>query len=101
MKIYLSGKIAGDDGYRAKFALAEHALKQRGHVVLNPAVLPDGLSSADYMRISLAMLDSADAVATLRDWNHSAGAKVEVGYAARIGRECHPLRHYTTGEAGT
>lgn len=54
MKIYIAGKIAGDRRYRAKFREAAKALEAAGHVVLNPATLPDGLADGDYMRIALA-----------------------------------------------
>ena len=40
MKIYIAGKITGDDGYRAKFQEAAKNLEALGHVVLNPAILP-------------------------------------------------------------
>ena len=60
MKIYIAGKIAGGRRYRAKFREAAKALEAAGHVVLNPATLPDGLTDADYMRICMAMVDAAD-----------------------------------------
>ena len=60
MKIYIAGKIAGDRRYRAKFREAAKALEAAGHVVLNPATLPDGLTDGDYMRICMAMVDAAD-----------------------------------------
>ena len=59
MKIYIAGKIAGDRRYRAKFREAAKTLEAAGHVVLNPATLPDGLTDGDYMRIALAMLYSS------------------------------------------
>ena len=49
MKVYIAGKITGDRRYRAKFREAAKALEAAGHVVLNPATLPDGLTDADYM----------------------------------------------------
>ena len=60
MKIYIAGKIAGDRRYRAKFREAAKAMEAAGHVVLNPATLPDGLTDGDYMRICMAMVDAAD-----------------------------------------
>ena len=69
MKIYIAGKIAGDRRYRAKFREAAKALEAAGHVVLNPATLPDGLTDGDYMRIALAMLEASDLVrANLPEW---------------------------------
>ena len=80
MKVYIAGKIIGDPDYRAKFKRAEDALREEGHTVINPAVLPAGLDPADYGRICFAMLDSADAVAFLGDFGESRGAKVEYDY---------------------
>ena len=48
MKIYIAGKIAGDRRYRAKFREAAKVLEAAGHVVLNPATLPDGLTDGLY-----------------------------------------------------
>lgn len=86
MKIYIAGKITGDKRYKAKFAAAAKALQAAGHVVLNPATLPAGLEQEDYMRICLAMLDSADQVTFLPDYQESAGAMVEMDYCRRIGK---------------
>lgn len=88
MKIYLAGKIAGDRQYKAKFRAAAVEFERRGHVVLNPAILPEGLSDADYMSISMAMLYAADAVVFLPDYRESRGAMVEMGMCQRIGKEC-------------
>lgn len=57
-------------------------------MVLNPATLPDGLEQADYMRICLAMLDTADLAVFLPDYQESKGAMVEWGYCQRIGKDC-------------
>ncbi len=88
MKIYIAGKIAGDKQYRAKFREAAKTLEAAGHVVLNPASLPDGLEQADYMRICMAMLDTADLAVFLPDYQESKGAMVEWGYCQRIGKDC-------------
>lgn len=50
MKIYIAGRIAGDRKYRAKFREAAKALEGMGHVVLNPATLPDGLTAASLVK---------------------------------------------------
>lgn len=68
MKVYLAGKITGDPGYRAKFRAARERVEWMGHIALDPSVLPEGMETADYMRICTAMLDSADAIGLLRDW---------------------------------
>lgn len=88
MKIYIAGKIAGDKRYRAKFREAAKSLEAMGHVVLNPATLPDGLDDGDYMQIALAMLNAADVAVFLPDYQESKGAMVEWAYCQRIGKDC-------------
>lgn len=88
MKVYIAGKITGDRRYRAKFREAAMALEAAGHVVLNPATLPDGLTDADYMRICMAMVDAADLAVFLPDYRESRGAMVEWAYCQRIGKDC-------------
>mgnify|MGYP004711919003 CR=1 FL=1 len=54
MKIYISGKIAGDPNYKGKFARAAAQLERLGATVINPATAPEGLAKLDYMRICFA-----------------------------------------------
>lgn len=87
MKVYLAGKISGDPDYREKFAEAAQRIRENiGAVVISPAVTPEGLSKADYMRICLAMLDSADEVVFLPDWQDSPGAKLEMHWCEYTGK---------------
>jgi hypothetical protein len=60
---------------RAAFNHAHFHLWSKGHIVLNPARLPDGLTQGEYMDICLAMLRCADAIYMLEGWEHSAGAE--------------------------
>ena len=55
-------------------------------MVLNPATLPDGLEQADYMRICLAMLDTAELAVFLPDYQESKGAMVEWATASGSGK---------------
>lgn len=79
MKIYIAGPITGHLNYRSKFKKAENELIKKGHTVLNPAYLPDGLK--DYMPICKAMIDQADALYMLEGYESSVGAKEELAYA--------------------
>lgn len=79
-KIYIAGKITGDPDYKAKFAMAEKFYKERGYTVLNPSLLPEGMLPADYMRICLSMIDTADIVAFLPGYETSHGAQLELQY---------------------
>ena len=79
-KAYIAGKITGDPEYRKKFAHAQEVLEHRGYIALNPALLPEGMAPSDYMRICLAMLDTADVAFFLPGWMDSKGANLEWQY---------------------
>ena len=90
MKIYIAGKITGDPIYKARFAEAEEAIKEyykdRDPVVLNPAILPEGLTDQDYMQITMAMLNAADLAVFLPNSHDSAGAMIEWSWCKKIGK---------------
>lgn len=87
MKIYIAGKITGDTGYRAKFGRAEERLKKEGHIVLNPASLPEGLRTVDYMRLCFAMMEAADVVLFMQDYQDSRGAMLEWAWRQYVGKQ--------------
>ena len=94
-KVYISGPISSRlDTYKAEFNAAAELVERAGFIPLNPATLPLGLESADYMRITLAMLDSADTVLLLDGWTQSSGAQLEEGLADYIGKTTMDLRHF-------
>lgn len=82
MIVYIAGKMTGlPRKGREAFRAAEARLKAQGHVVLNPAVLPDGLPQGAYMPICLAMLQQADAIYLLENYEDSPGAQLEFEFA--------------------
>lgn len=86
MRVFISGPMTGYAGFnRAAFNDAERMLKSQGCAVLNPAVLTDGLTQAQYMDICLAMVRCADAVFMLQGWEDSAGARAEHALAEKRG----------------
>ena len=89
MKVYIAGKITGDSNYKQKFSEAETSLRVAGHVVLNPACLPDGFTWDDYMHICLSMIDVCDAVFFLSDWQESKGAQKEYVYALSSNKKAY------------
>ena len=86
MKIYLAGKITGNPYYTAEFDYHAIAYEAEGHIVLNPAELPEGMTKEDYMRICFAMIDVADKVCFIPGWSGSAGARLEYDYCTYIGK---------------
>lgn len=85
MKFYLAGKISGDPNYREKFERVADSFSSES-VVLLPSILPEGMNRADYMRVCFAMMESADAVVFLPDWEESAGARVEHAWCEYTGK---------------
>lgn len=96
MKVYIAGKITGDPNYRDRFHEAEQALQYEGHIVLNPADLPQGMANSDYMKICFAMIDAADVVAFLPGWEESKGAKLEHAYCQYISKQTMYLADMTS-----
>ena len=96
MKAYIAGKISGDSKYREKFNIAQVALEHEGFTVLNPADLPEGMRPQDYMRICFAMMDSADVVAFLPDWDESRGAKLEHAWCQYVSKQTMYLESMTS-----
>lgn len=89
LKIFISGPISKRmDTYKAEFEAAAETISRIGYIPLNPAILPTGMTQADYMRITLAMLQSADAIMMLPGWDESAGARLEREYATYTGIPC-------------
>lgn len=83
MVIFLSGPMTGYPNYNYEaFYEAEHHLKEKGYIVLNPAAMPLGLERKQYMPIDLAMIDQSDAICFLPNAKESVGSNLERAYAA-------------------
>lgn len=88
MKIYIAGPMTGLPHFnRPAFQQAAINLSFEKHVPLNPAILPDGLTEADYMAIGLTMLQRAEAIYLLTGWQFSEGARAEHALALKLGLE--------------
>lgn len=94
--VYLSGKITGDTNYRTKFAKAAARLRDLNYEVLNPALLPKGITRAQYVPIDLQMLCAADTVAFLADYRESAGAMIEHALARYLNKQ---TLYFSDGES--
>lgn len=98
-KYYLSGAIASDPDYKAKFEDAANRLKEAAaHIewlelaIMNPTNLPEGMSKKDYMMIDLQMVAASDAVILLPGWENSPGARIEKDFCDYIGKHTIPLQ---------
>lgn len=78
--IYIAGAITGVKNYWEEFDRYDDALRAMGYNTLVPSHLPKGLTNEQYMRICLAMIDSADAVVFTSTWQQSPGAVLEHHY---------------------
>lgn len=86
MKVYISGKISGDENYKAKFESAEKDLVRFGYDVVNPAKvhIEDG-TWEEYMKADIKLLLECDEVYLLSDWVYSRGARLEARIAEEVG----------------
>jgi nucleoside 2-deoxyribosyltransferase len=85
-KLYLCGRVTGDDNYRVKFLKAENKLYDAGFYPVNPAAcIPACTEWHQAMREAIGLMLQCDGLALLPDWKKSKGAKIEVGLAQAIG----------------
>lgn len=79
-KLFISGPVTDTPYYWQKFEEARDFYETKGYAVMIPSVLPVGMANADYARVCMAMIDSADEVAFLPGWHDSVGSKLEHDY---------------------
>lgn len=85
--VYIAGPMSGLPEYnRPAFNTEALHQQQKGHVVLNPAILPAGLTEPQYMGICIEMVKIADEVIMLPNWVNSQGATAEFHYAMKCGK---------------
>lgn len=84
--IYIAGKITGDPDYKEKFAAVQEYYEGQGYTVLNPAMLPGNLPNSCYARIDLAMIDCADIVVFVSDYDENSFAETEHRYCEYSGK---------------
>ena len=93
MKVYVAGKVTGEDRDKCRYKFGYNAtkLREQGHKVINPfAMFEDmrkGFDKEDEMTICFAAITICDAVYMLADWHESEGAKMEHKYALDHGKK--------------
>lgn len=99
MKTYIAGPMSGyPDANRAAFMTEAARQTEQGHIVLNPAIWPDGLTQAEYMQLDLAMVMVAERIVMLPGWRDSAGACAEHALATKLGHAVEYVANTPTGE---
>lgn len=92
---YIAGPMSGKKDWNfPAFHKAATQLRERGLVVINPAEGFGGrtdLPKEVYMRQAIQNVLKADMVYTLRGWQKSAGASLEVEVARQVGVEVRSL----------
>lgn len=106
--LYIAGPMTGYPRYNYDaFSEAATALREAGYTVLSPHELDDNLDlrgfdpdvpgsfTTEHRHRALTadlniVLNEADGVATLPDWQHSAGASLEVSVARAVGKSVAP-----------
>lgn len=88
-KLYLAGPMAGlPDHNFPIFNRVAAQLRERGHVVFNPAENDDGgirRARSFYMKLDIPALLASDAIVLLDGWQRSRGASLEVWLALDMG----------------
>jgi len=87
-KIYISGKITGDDNFKRKFEKAAtncHLSGWERNKILNPCELPVQENWHDYMIMDIKELFKCSHIFMLQDWKESKGARIEHAIAKETG----------------
>lgn len=93
--LYIAGPMSGYEGFNyPAFFDAEKVLADLGYLVLNPARNPKQADWDGYMRAAIAQVIQARGIATLPDWQMSAGAALEVHIAHALRVPVHSVEHW-------
>lgn len=86
-RIYIAGPMSGlPECNRPAFHAEANHQRQLDHIPLNPALLPEGLTQAEYMGICIEMVKIADELIMLPGWRDSQGATAEFHLAIKLGK---------------
>lgn len=99
-RIYISGRIAGVEGFRDRFKHYENRLVNWGWEVVNPVdIMPmqhdgpcppgyaegDGHSSACHLKADIMALATCDAIVMMKGWEMGRGSPLEHANAVLFG----------------
>ena len=79
MRLYLSGKISGNDNYKEDFAAARAQLENAGYDICDPTSFgfPEDIQWPEAMKYDIREMLLCNGVAMIPGWENSPGARVE------------------------
>lgn len=91
MKVYISGKISGEENYKEIFEQRARLLKETGFIPVNPVSIGERLrktlgrepSYEEYLSSGIEALKDCYGITMLPNWEKSHGAKKEYEYAVK------------------
>lgn len=90
-RIYISGGITNVKDYMEKFKEAEDHLNELGYSVINPAKvlgnMPEDTEWVEYMELCVVMINQAQVIYMLPEWQQSKGARIERQTAIELGKD--------------
>ena len=101
MLFYISGKITDNSDYVNEFFEAERWLQGKGHKTINPSnldiIFPD-LTYEQYMALDYKLLEMADGIFMIHNWQSSKGACAELLYAKSLNKKVIYQDYYGRGK---
>ena len=93
MRLYLSGRISGNDNYKEEFATARAQLENADYDVCDPTTFgfPEDIPWAEAMKYDIREMFLCEGVALLPGWENSPGARVEEKLARDLGMAVMPV----------
>lgn len=87
-RVYISGRITGNERYKEDFKKAESILSELGAIPINPVSEEDDSHDWSWwMRRDLKILLECDAILMLDGWADSVGARLENLVATKVGMD--------------
>jgi hypothetical protein len=100
-KLYICGRVSGDENYQQKFNNAEVELRAAGYTdIVNPTrMCTPETDWRSAMKIVLKAMLDCDGLALLPDWENSRGACLECDLADDLSIPNKPLEDWINGKA--
>lgn len=101
MLIYISGRITDNPNYVDDFFNAEKWLIEQGNETINPSnlnIVFPSLSYEQYMALDYKLIEMADGIFMLHNWQKSKGACAELSYAKSLGKKVIYQDYYGRGK---